>query len=81
MHAANEKACMKYINFSAMTPTTMAFNATSEMVACMHLSKAEPYKREHACDAERPNKPGQREYGGTLNFWKLASQSPQDGFV
>ena len=62
MHAANEKARMKYINFSAMAPTIMAFNATNEMVACMHLSKAGPYKRGHACDAERPNKPGWREY-------------------
>ena len=62
MHAANEKARMKYIKFSTMAPTTMAFNATNEMVSCMHLSKAGPYKRGHACDAERPNKPGRREY-------------------
>ena len=61
MHAANEKARMKCINFPAMAPTTMAFNATNEMAACMHLSKAGPYKRGHACDAERPNKPGRRE--------------------
>ena len=38
MHAANEKAHMKCINFSAMAPITIAFNTTNEMVACMHLS-------------------------------------------
>ena len=45
MHATNEKAHMKCINFSAMAPTTIAFNTTNEMVACMHLSNAGPYKR------------------------------------
>ena len=53
---------MKCINFPDMAPTTMTFNATNEMVACMHLSKTRPYKKGHACDAEKPNKPGQREY-------------------
>ena len=62
MHAANEKAHMKCINFSAMAPTTMAFNATNEMVTCMHLSKARPYKKVHACDVEGLNKPGRMEY-------------------
>ena len=38
MHASNEKAHMKCINFSAMAPTTIAFNTSNEMVACMHLS-------------------------------------------
>jgi hypothetical protein len=62
MHAANEKTRMKCINFSIMAPTTMTFNATNEMVACMRLSKARPYKKGRACDPERPNKPGRREY-------------------
>ena len=62
MDATNEKERMKCIYFSAMAPTTIAFNTTNEMVACMHLSNAQPYKRGHACDAERPNKPERREY-------------------
>ena len=45
MHAANEKARMKCINFLAMTPTTITLNATNEMVACMHLCKAGLIKR------------------------------------
>ena len=61
MHAANEKTRMKCINLPVMAPTTMTFNATNEMVASMHLSKTRPYKKEHACDAERPSKPGRRE--------------------
>ena len=62
MHAANEKARLKCINFPAMALTTMTFNVINKMVACMHLFKTGPYKRGHACNTERPNKPGRREY-------------------
>ena len=62
MHAANEKAHMRCINFPAMTPTTIVFNAANEMVTYMHLFKARHYKKGHACNAERPNKPRRREY-------------------